>query len=362
MPTNGAAKPVRVLCTGGLGYIGSHTVVRLVEAGFDVTIMDNLSNAKEEVFHRIQKITHSEETAEGKVGAALDRLRFFKVDMCDAEALQKLFKDHHFDSVIHYAGLKAVGESVENPLEYYSTNVGGTLNLLKVMDTAGCRRLVFSSSATVYRPKAGPIVETDPTGASNPYGQTKAMIEQILKDLHNADARWSIAVLRYFNPVGGHPSGLLGESPTHPNNLLPYIQQVAIGHRPHLYVFGTDWDTPDGTGVRDYLHVDDLAEGHIAALRKLEHEKDGCFLIHNLGTGKGHSVLEMADLFERVSGRKIPRKPAPRRPGDLSSVVADPSLAEQELGWKAQRSMEEAMASAWKWQSQNPNGYDTQAM
>ncbi|PFH35181.1 UDP-glucose 4-epimerase [Besnoitia besnoiti] len=361
MTANGLQKPLSVLCTGGLGYIGSHTVVQLVEEGFDVTIMDNLYNASEEVFRRIRKLTHCDNDVNGKSDASGShcRLRFYNVDMRDEEALRKLFKDRHFDAVIHYAGLKAVGESVEMPLEYYYTNIVGTLNLLKVMDAADCRFLVFSSSAAVYKPKVGPVVETDPIGPSNPYAQTKSTIEQILKDLYNADKRWRMSILRYFNPVGSHHSGLIGESPKHPNNLVPYMQKVAVGQLPHLNVFGTDWDTPDGTGVRDYLHVEDLAAGHIAALRKLQKEQDGCLLVHNLGTGRGYSVLEMADIFERVSGRKIPRKAAPRRQGDLASVVADPSLAEKELGWKARRTMEEAVASAWKWQSQNPHGYNT---
>jgi len=342
MAGEGGAK--HILCTGGAGYIGSHTVVHLLKAGYRVSILDNLSNASLKVKERLKQITGED-------------VPLFTTDTIDTDALLKLFKEQKFDGVIHYAALKAVGESVAMPLEYYTNNVSGTLTLLKVMREAGCKVLVFSSSATVYAPKETPLTEQDALGPSNPYGWTKFMIEQILQDLYKSDPSWKISILRYFNPVGAHPSGRIGESPSQPNNLLPYIQQVAVGRRPQLSVFGNDYNTPDGTGVRDYLHVEDLAEGHIAALTKL-FQGDPCCITHNLGTGKGVSVLEMVDSFEKASGVKIPYKIEARRAGDLATVVADPSKANKELNWTAKRTIQEACANAWKWQSTNPYGYE----
>ncbi|XP_026190896.1 uncharacterized protein LOC34623161 [Cyclospora cayetanensis] len=339
---------VRCLGTGGLGYIGSHTVVQLIEEGYDVLIVDNFSNAPPIVEDRIRAITNATE----------EQLCVVQLDVRDKHNTLELFKKQRVDAVIHYAALKAVGESVQQPLQYYENNVGGTCSLLEAMTATSVKCLVFSSSATVYAPKPdSKICEKDPLGPSNPYGQTKLMIEQILRDVYTADPTWKISILRYFNPVGAHPSGLIGESPEQPNNLLPVIQHVAIGRRDRLQVYGDDWDTPDGTGVRDYLHVDDLASGHLAALKKLLKASDGQLLIHNLGTGRGYSVLELKELFEKACGKKIPHEVVGRRPGDLACVVADPSLAEATLCWKATRTIEEACSSAWRWQSKNPHGY-----
>lgn len=334
-----------ILCTGGAGYIGSHTVIRLIEdGGWNVTILDNLCNSSERVHERINELCEKE-------------IPFLNINLLDKDAVKKVFKEHRYDAVIHYAGLKAVGESVEKPLMYYQNNLIGTLNLIEAMDASGCKTMVFSSSATVYRPSERPIAEEHPLGPSNPYGQTKFFIEQMLQDISVADPAWKISILRYFNPVGAHSSGRIGESPEMPMNLLPYIQQVAVGRHECVNIFGNDWGTPDGTGVRDYLHVNDLADGHIAALRFLKDQPSGVCAVHNLGTGRGVSVLEMVRYFEAACGKTIPTRITKRRPGDLASVVADPSKAQRDLKWKATRTIQEACASAWKWQSQNPYGY-----
>lgn len=336
---------MNVLVTGGAGYIGSHTCVQLIKAGFGVVVADNLSNSKEEAIKRIEKITGQ-------------RLSFYNADMCDRSAVQNIFEKEKIDAVIHFAGYKAVGESVSIPLSYYDNNIQSAIVVLETMQKYGVKNFVFSSSATVYGlPKSVPIREDFPLSATNPYGQTKLMIEQILKDLHKADPSMNIAILRYFNPVGAHESGLMGEDPNGiPNNLVPYITQVAVGKLKCLRVFGNDYDTKDGTGVRDYIHVVDLADGHIAALRKLE---ENCGLvIYNLGTGTGYSVLEMVHTFEKVSGRKIPYEIAPRRPGDIAQCYADPAKAKKELGWEAKLSLEKMCEDSWRWQIQNPNGYE----
>mmetsp|Transcript_114720 Transcript_114720/g.364654 ORF Transcript_114720/g.364654 Transcript_114720/m.364654 type:complete len:345 (-) Transcript_114720:238-1272(-) len=334
-----------ICCTGGAGYIGSHTVIKLLEAGFQVSIMDNLMNASPKVVDRIEEITGKD-------------VPLFQTDMCDAKAVEELFEAQKFDGVIHFAGLKAVGESVAKPLWYYENNIVGTLNILKSMQKAGCNNIVFSSSATVYKPNEKPIDEEQPLGCSNPYGWTKYMIEQILQDTGKANASLKISILRYFNPAGAHPSGRIGESPSGmPNNLMPFVQQVAIGRRECLSVFGGDYDTPDGTGVRDYIHVDDLAEGHICALQKILTLDTGC-IIHNLGSGNGASVLDMVKAFEKASGKPVPYKVNDRRPGDLSIVVANAGKAKADFGWEVKRTLEDMCNSAWKWQSENPYGYD----
>lgn len=332
----------KIFLTGGAGYIGSHTAVVLLNAGYEVVIYDNLSNAKYEVINRIGKIT-------GK------RPRFIKGDIKDADTLEKAIAG--CDAVIHFAGLKAVGESVEKPLAYYDNNVCGALSLFKVMQKKNIKKIVFSSSATVYgAPQALPITEDHPLTPVNPYGRTKYMIEEILKDLYNSDKSWHIAILRYFNPVGAHESGFIGEDPQGiPNNLMPYISQVAIGKREHLRIFGNDYDTPDGTGIRDYIHIMDLAKGHLKALEKLE--EIGCE-VYNLGTGRGYSVLEVVKAFEKASGRKIPYKFTDRRPGDVPVCYADPSKAQKELGWKAEYDIDKMCQDTWNWQSKNPNGYE----
>ena len=331
---------MKVLVTGGTGYIGSHTTVLLLEAGYEVTIVDNLSNSDASVVDRIERIS-------GKT------VSFFQADIRDRSQLGKLFGRTPFDAVIHFAGLKAVGESSRLPLEYYDNNVTGTLSLLFSMREAGVKTLVFSSSATVYGvPKTLPITEEAALSATNPYGATKLVIEEILRSLVASDASWRVGILRYFNPVGAHPSGLIGEDPRDvPNNLMPFVAQVAAGIRPHLSVFGDDYPTPDGTGVRDYIHVMDLAMGHLAALRALSSWKNPAPLTVNLGTGKGTSVLEMVKAFEKASGRAIPIKIAPRRPGDVAACWADPSLAEALLGWKAHRGIDEMCADGWRWQN-----------
>ena len=336
---------MRILVTGGAGYIGSHTVVQLVESGHEVTVVDNFVNSSPAVVPRIEAIT-------GQL------LPVHEIDLTDGVATQQLFDEVPLDAVIHFAGLKAVGESVERPLEYYRNNLGSTLSLLGAMASHDVRRLVFSSSATVYGPNPPvPATEVLPTSATNPYGWTKVMLEQVLRDVAASDDRWRIALLRYFNPGGAHPSGTIGEDPADiPNNLRPYIAQVAVGRRDQLNVFGDDYDTPDGTGVRDYIHVDDLAQGHIAALEHLETmtETVGTW---NLGTGLGTSVLELADAFARASGVEIPHLIRPRRPGDVASSYADPSLAQAELGWRATRTVDDICADSWRWQSRNPDGY-----
>ncbi len=335
----------QILVTGGMGYIGSHTVVELLNDGYEVTIVDNLSNAHEEVLHRIKMIT-------GK------QVPFFKVDIRDREGLNRVFERQPYDCVIHFAGLKAVGESVAKPWEYYDNNITGTLTLVDVMRQYGCKNIIFSSSATVYgTPEKLPITEDFPRGnITNPYGQTKAMLEQILTDIHQADPAWNVVLLRYFNPIGAHKSGMIGEDPNGiPNNLMPYVTQVAVGKLPSLGVFGDDYDTPDGTGVRDYIHVVDLARGHIQALKVIE-ENGGCE-IFNLGTGNGYSVLEIVKHFEAASGRKIPYEIKPRRAGDIAACYADPGKANRMLGWKAQFGIAEMCEDSWRWQKNNPNGY-----
>jgi len=333
------------LVTGGAGYIGAHTVVELIECGHDVVVLDNLCNSNEESINRIEQIT-------GKQPA------FVCGDVRDRAILDKVFADHKIDGVIHFAGLKAVGQSVREPLAYYQNNVYGSLVLCEAMAAANVFRMVFSSSATVYGEEAAvPYVETQPRGTtSNPYGTSKAMVEQILTDLATADDRWQIALLRYFNPIGAHPSGLIGEDPKGiPNNLLPFITQVAIGKRPMLSVFGDDYPTADGSCVRDYLHVVDLARGHIKALDALQ---NGGVSIFNLGTGKGVSVLEMVSAFERVTGQKVPYQISPRRSGDLAAFWADSTKAQTELSWHAQYELNDMLKDAWNWQFNNPNGYE----
>jgi UDP-glucose 4-epimerase len=335
---------MRVLVTGGAGYIGSHACVELLEAGHSVTVVDNLCNSKEESLRRVREIT----------GRGLDLVR---ADLRDSPALDRILRGQRFDAVIHFAGLKAVGESVQRPIDYYENNVGGTLSLCRALTKAGIRNLVFSSSATVYGdPASVPIREHFPLAATNPYGRSKLFIEEILKDLHGADPTWNLAILRYFNPVGAHPSGRIGEDPSGiPNNLMPFVAQVAVGKLPRLRVFGNDYPTPDGTGVRDYIHVVDLARGHLAALEKLR-EAPGV-VVYNLGTGRGYSVLEMVAAFERASGRPIPYEIVARRPGDIATCYADPTLAREELGWRAELGIDAMVADTWHWQSQNPNGY-----
>jgi UDP-glucose 4-epimerase len=336
----------KILVTGGAGFIGSHTVVELLQVGLDVVVVDNLCNSSPVALERVTEIC----------GRPPD---FAQVDIRDREGLRRIFAGHDIEAVVHFAGLKAVGESVEKPLAYYQNNVGGTATLCEVMADAGVRRMVFSSSATVYgNPEKLPIREDFPLGATNPYGRTKLFIEEMLRDQYAADPEWSVAILRYFNPIGAHPSGRIGEDPRGiPNNLFPFITQVAVGQRERLAVFGGDYPTPDGTGVRDYIHVVDLALGHLKALKRLA---SGPGLVTcNLGTGQGHSVLEMIRSFERVTGRTIPYEVVDRRPGDIAACWADPSLAERELGWKALRRLAEMCADGWRWQERNPEGYQT---
>ncbi len=335
-----------ILVTGGSGYIGSHTVVELTNAGYEVVVCDNLSNSSEKSLERVAQIT-------GK------KVPFYKADIRDRDAMNAIFDKEDISAVIHFAGLKAVGESVSKPMEYYDNNINGTLVLVDVMAKHGVKNLIFSSSATVYgSPAFIPITEECPKGqCTNPYGWTKSMLEQILSDIQFADKEWNVILLRYFNPIGAHKSGLIGENPNGiPNNLMPYVTQVAIGKRPELGVFGDDYDTPDGTGVRDYIHVVDLAQGHVKALKKIE-EKAG-LKIYNLGTGNGYSVLDIVKNFEAATGVKIPYSIKPRRPGDIATCYANADLAEKELGWKAQNGILEMCEDAWRWQKNNPNGYD----
>jgi len=336
---------MRVLVTGGAGYIGSHTCLELLQAGYEVIVVDNLSNSREESLRRVQALT-------GKP------LEFHKVDLLDSEGLDAVFAGGPVDAVIHFAGLKAVGESIEVPLRYYRNNVTGTLILCDVMRKYRVKTLVFSSSATVYGdPHTVPITEDFPLGPTNPYGRTKWMIEEILRDLHRSDPAWNIALLRYFNPVGAHASGRIGEDPNDiPNNLMPYIAQVAVGKLADLSIFGDDYPTRDGTGVRDYIHVVDLALGHLQALAKLALNPG--LLTYNLGTGRGYSVLDMVAAFEKASGRRIPYRFVARRPGDIASCYADPSKARRELGWSAKLGLDRMCVDAWRWQSRNPNGYE----
>ena len=334
----------KILVTGGAGYIGSHTVVQLLEAGFDAVILDNLSNSSAQVVDRIAELT-------GR------RVPLVRGDINDAPLLKELLAEHRFDATIHFAGLKSVGESVADPLAYYRNNVNGTVTLLQCLAQADVRRFVFSSSATVYGdPQSVPIREDAPTAPTNPYGNTKWLIEHILADLAASDPRWAIGVLRYFNPVGAHRSGRIGENPRGvPNNLMPFVTQVAVGKRERLSVFGSDYPTPDGTGVRDYIHVVDLALGHLAALRRVD-RADGIWTV-NLGTGQGYSVLDIVKAFEAASGRDIPYQLVARRPGDVAQCYADPACAARELDWKATRGLEEMCADSWRWQSLNPDGY-----
>lgn len=327
-----------VLVTGGLGYIGSHMVLALLEAGVPVVVLDNLGNSDLSVLDRLQRLARCD-------------IPFHPCDIRDAAALHRVFRQQRFSAVLHFAGLKAVGESVEAPLLYYDNNVSGSLNLLRVMSEHGVRRLVFSSSATVYGdPETVPIVEDAALRPSNPYGRTKGFVEDILRDLVISDPDWRVAILRYFNPVGAHASGMIGEAPKgEPNNLMPYLVQVAAGRRPFLRIWGDDYPTPDGTGVRDYLHVEDLVSGHLAALRVLDHHPER-ILILNLGTGRGHSVREMVDAFERVTRQTVPCRISPRRPGDVPVSLADVTRARQVLGWSAQRGIDEMCRDAWRWE------------
>ena len=335
-----------VLVTGGAGYIGSHTVVELQNAGYDVVVLDNLSNASEKALDRVSKIT-------GKP------VKFYKADILDRDALNDIFDKETIESCIHFAGLKAVGESVVKPWEYYENNIAGTLTLVDVMRKHNVKNIIFSSSATVYGdPAQIPITEECPKGqCTNPYGWTKSMLEQVLTDIQKADPEWNVMLLRYFNPIGAHKSGTIGENPNGiPNNLMPYITQVAVGKLKELGVFGNDYDTPDGTGVRDYIHVVDLARGHVKAIEKFKENKG--VLIYNLGTGNGYSVLQVIEAFGKACGKKIPYEIKPRRAGDIATCYCDPSKAKRELGWEAEYGIDEMCADSWKWQTQNPNGYN----
>jgi len=337
---------MKILVTGGAGYIGSHTVVELQNAGHEVVVIDNLSNSKEIALEHVAGIT----------GKSVD---FYDIDIRDFNALDKLLDGHKFDCCIHFAGLKAVGESVEKPLEYYDNNVSGTITLLRALNKHNCKNIIFSSSACVYgNPKIIPITEECPKGiCTNPYGQTKHMIEEIMKDLQKSDSDWNIVLLRYFNPIGAHQSGKIGEDPNGiPNNLMPYITQVAIGKRPELNIFGNDYDTPDGTGIRDYIHVVDLAIGHVCALKAIE---NNCGLeIFNLGTGHGYSVLDVVHAFEHANNLKIPYVIKPRRAGDVAVCYSDANKAKNILGWVAKYNLEDMCKDSWNWQKNNPNGYD----
>ncbi|MBR1930928.1 MAG: UDP-glucose 4-epimerase GalE [Lachnospiraceae bacterium] len=337
---------MKILVTGGAGFIGSHTVVELQNAGYDVVVVDNLCNSSEKSLERVAAIT-------GK------RVPFYKADILDRDAMNKIFDKEAVDAVIHFAGLKAVGESTQKPWEYYENNVAGTLTLVDVMRKHGVKNIIFSSSSTVYGdPQTIPITEDCPKGVcTNPYGWTKSMLEQILMDIQKADNEWNVILLRYFNPIGAHPSGTIGENPNGiPNNLMPYITQVAVGKLKELGVFGDDYDTPDGTGVRDYIHVVDLAIGHVKALQKIE-EKAG-LKIYNLGTGVGYSVLDIVKNFEEATGVKIPYVIKPRRAGDIAMNYSDATKAKEELGWVAQYGIKEMCADSWRWQKNNPNGYE----
>ena len=333
-----------ILVTGGAGFIGSHTAVELLNAGRDIVIIDNFSNSKPEVLDKIREITGKD-------------FKFYEVDYLNRKELEKVFEENKIDSVIHFAGYKAVGESVEKPLEYYHNNLTSTFILCEVMKKFGVKNLVFSSSATVYGlNNISPLKEELPLSTTNPYGTTKLMIEQILNDLWNSDKEWSIALLRYFNPIGAHESGRIGENPNGiPNNLMPYITQVAVGKREKLSVFGSDYDTVDGTGVRDYIHVLDLARGHIKALEK--HSKINKIEAYNLGAGKGYSVLQLVEAFEKANGVKIPYAISERRAGDVATCYADSSKAKEQLGWEAEKTIEDMCKDSWNWQSKNPNGY-----
>jgi UDP-glucose 4-epimerase len=333
-----------VLVTGGAGYIGSHTSLLLIEAGYDIVVFDNFCNSSMESLKRVEKLAHK-------------KIPFVEGDIRNKSDLQKVFDNYTIDSVIHFAGLKAVGESVEKPLEYYDNNINGTLVLCEVMKENNCKSIVFSSSATVYGdPHTTPIKEDFPLSATNPYGRTKLFIEEILRDLYTSDNTWHIVLLRYFNPVGAHISGTIGEDPNGiPNNLMPFIAQTAVGKREKLSVFGGDYETHDGTGVRDYIHVVDLADGHVKAIKKIS--SFNTVMTINLGTGNGYSVLDMVKAFEKASGKKVPYVIAPRRAGDIAKCYADPSYAKEVLDWSATKNVQEMCEDSWRWQSQNPNGY-----
>ena len=335
---------MKILVTGGAGYIGSHTCIELIKAGYDVVVVDNLCNSSLESLRRVESL----------VGC---NIPFHEVDVRDKAALTQVFKQHSIDGVIHFAGLKAVGESVEKPIEYYDTNVGGTFILANVMREFGCKMFIFSSSATVYGdPHTVPIKENFPLSVTNPYGRSKLMVEEFLQDVFVADDRWHIVLLRYFNPIGAHKSGLIGEDPNDiPSNLIPYISQVAAGKLEKLSIFGGDYDTSDGTGVRDYIHVVDLAKGHIKALQALKNRPQ--VLTVNLGTGNGYSVLDMVKAFEKASGKKVPYQIVGRRPGDIATCYADPTYAAERLDWKAKYELDEMCKDTWRWQSMNPDGY-----
>ena len=336
---------MNILVTGGAGFIGSHTLIELHNAGHKTVVIDNLSNSSKTSLKRVGELINAE-------------IPFYQVDIRDREAFEKVMEKHHFDACIHFAGLKAVGESVEKPWEYYDNNIAGTLVLLDVLRKHNCKNLIFSSSATVYGdPQIIPITEECPKGqCTNPYGKTKSMLEDIMMDMQKADTEWNIVLLRYFNPIGAHPSGRIGENPNGiPNNLMPYVTQVAVGKRNELGVFGNDYPTPDGTGVRDYIHVVDLAKGHVAALQAIERK---CGLgIYNLGTGHGYSVLQLVETFKKVNDIDIPYSIKPRRAGDIATCYSNPAKAEKELGWKAQYGLEEMCRDAWNWQHNNPEGY-----
>jgi len=333
-----------VLVTGGAGYIGSHTCVQLLNAGYEVTVVDNLSNSCKEAINRVEDIC-------GK------KIKFYEKDLVNKEDVQTIFAENKFDAVIHFAGLKAVGESVAMPLKYYQNNLISTMNLCEVMQEHGTKKLVFSSSATVYgKPETVPIREDFPLSCTNPYGRTKLMIEEMLRDFAVADSEWDIAILRYFNPVGAHESGRIGEDPKDiPNNLMPYVAQTAVGKRDYVHVFGNDYDTPDGTGVRDYIHVVDLADGHLRALEKIANHVG--VVTYNLGTGTGYSVLDMIAAFSKACGHQVPYKIEGRRPGDIDACYADPEKARRELGFEAKKTLEDMCADGWRWQTNNPNGY-----
>ena len=336
---------MQILLTGGAGYIGSHTIIELDKAGHSVVVVDNLVNSKEEAIRRVEKI----------IGKPVP---FVKADVRDRAAMEEIFKTYSIDAVIHFAGLKAVGESCEKPLEYYENNMNATFVLLDVMRKNGCKNIIFSSSATVYGdPAQIPITEACPKGhCTNPYGQTKSMLEEVMIDVQKADPEWNVVLLRYFNPIGAHKSGLIGENPNGiPNNLMPYITQTAIGIRKELGVFGNDYDTPDGTGVRDYIHVCDLASGHVAALQAIDRK---CGLaIYNLGTGHGYSVLDVVNAFQKANGLKVPYVIKPRRPGDIATCYCNPAKAKAELGWEAQYGIEDMCRDSWNFQKNNPKGY-----
>ena len=344
-------KDTCVLVTGGAGFIGSHTVVQLLEGGYQVVIVDDLSNSSAVAVDRVKTIVGDE---------AAKNLTFYEANVLDRDAMNKIFDTHQIDRVIHFAGFKAVGESVSKPVEYYHNNIENTLVLIDVMRNHGCKSIIFSSSSTVYGdPDNPPVTEEDPKKpATNPYGWTKWMIEQILMDVHTADPEWNVVLLRYFNPIGAHPSGLIGEDPKGiPNNLVPYVAQVAVGKLEAVQVFGNDYPTPDGTGVRDYIHVVDLARGHVCAIKKLQ-TNCGLFIC-NLGTGHGYSVLDVIHAFEKACGKKLPYVIDPRRPGDIAECYADPTKAKNELGWVAEYGIEEMCADSWNWQKNNPDGYHT---